>query len=136
MTPRTPASPPAAGAEPAPEAPCEPCKAAAEARQFSLNPPVAPAISDHAVPVITPVVTTRVGDDGVDLSVDGSERSFSLNATAGLIWLTIDGRLDIAEMIAELATETGAPADLIGPDVRRSIATFADQGLITLAART
>lgn len=115
------------------DVPCTPCEAARKARQFSLNPPAETPMSDDAVPVIAPGVSTDVGDSGVDLSVEGQERTFALNATAGLIWLTIDGQLDVQGIIADLAGETGAPAEQIGPDVRSSIATFLAQGLVTVA---
>jgi hypothetical protein len=112
--------------------PCTPCEAARRARQFSLNPPEPTPVADDTVPAVAELVVTDVGDDGVDLSIDGQGPAYSLNATAGLIWLTIDGRLDVAGIIADLALETGVPADQIAPDVRGSVATFAAQGLVTL----
>lgn len=133
MAARRQAPAPTAAPETAPGAPCLPCEAAKQASQFSLNAPVTPAVVDTAVPVIGAQVSTEVGDEGVDLAVEGRERTYALNTTAGLIWLTIDGRLDVAGIIADLASETGAPAEQIAPDVRSSIATFAEQGLIALA---
>ncbi len=130
------------GFEPIPGAadePCTPCEAARRARQFSLNAPAPaapPVVPDDAVPTIPPHVTTEVGDDSVELSVSGQGPLYTLNATAGLIWLTIDGRLDVAGIIADLARETGAPADQIAPDIRSSLATFVGQGLVTLASST
>ena len=126
------------GFEPIPgagDAPCLPCAAAKEARQFSLNAPELPPIADDAVPSVATGVRIDVTEDGVDLAVEGAERTFALNATAGLIWLTIDGQLDVAGIIAVLAQETGASPEQIAPDIRSSIATFAGQGLVTVSSR-
>jgi hypothetical protein len=56
-----------------------------------------------------------------------------LNASAALIYTAFDGEVTVAQVVAQLAEETGMDAALLQSDVRSTVDRLLAQGLVTLA---
>jgi len=96
-------------------------------RQFSLDPALI-SVNDHDVARPAPDVTEEIGDG--EVTVTGAAGTVHvLNASAALIWLSLDGRSTIADIVGELHQETGVASDVLGPDVHDAVARFVASGL-------
>jgi len=56
-----------------------------------------------------------------------------LNATATVIWRCCDGHGTVDELVAELVTTYGAPAQQVGTEVRALLDDLARRGLVAPA---
>ena len=111
--------------------PCIPCAQQRAVRQFSLDPSVI-VVADSDVPRIAPGVTDEVGESEVTVTGAEGTTTHVLNASAALIWLSLDGRSTVSELVQDLHAETGVPRDVLGPDVRDAVARFVAFGIAVI----
>jgi hypothetical protein len=114
-----------------PEAPCIPCGAQADVRQFALvdsSPPVA----DDDVPRRRDGIAETANDLGLLLVDQDADEKHQLNPTAAVIWISVDGKAPVSQIVEDLHRETGAPRDLIDPDVRATLSDLRRRGLLTI----
>ncbi len=79
--------------------------------------------------------------DALGAAIDGhlvvlepdTGRGVLLNASVALILTAFDGRLTLAQVVDQLAEETGMDAELLRSDVRGTVDRLLAQGFLTIA---
>ena len=56
---------------------------------------------------------------------------FELNGSGVLLWIALEDPVTADELIAELAGNVGAPAELVAVDVRAALGDLLHRGLVT-----
>jgi hypothetical protein len=87
-----------------------------------------PRIDGEWMPVTVPVHAVDLGESLV-LYDPAAGRAHVLNSGASRIWAMLDGATSVDTIVAALVAHTGADAELVGRDVRSSIARFRTEGL-------
>jgi hypothetical protein len=80
--------------------------------------------SGDDVPAPAPDACIADFDDGAVLYSPTTQRSVLLNATAAAVWLAVDGRRTVADLIAHLAARYGADPRTVGSDVESSLSAM------------
>jgi pyrroloquinoline quinone biosynthesis protein D len=75
--------------------------------------------------------TDKVTGDRMLLYPEGA---LALNPTGAAIVDLCDGRRTFAELIASLAAQFNAPADVLAPDVSQYLARLRERGLVDILA--
>lgn len=113
--------------------PCVPCaQKRGDVRQFSLDPPADPTVHDGDIPVVVPGIAEEPGGAQILLRGPGPGEQHVLNASAGLIWASIDGRSSVAGIVDGLHAELGVDRGVLARDVRETVARLRAVGLVTL----
>lgn len=119
---------------PRPATPCLGCgQQVTELRQFSMNaaPPIDPP-GDDAVPLLTAGVRFAVIDGQVVLYDRSRVQSHVLNPSAALIWAEVDGERAVAQIVDDLAGETGTARALIDRDVKATLGRLLETHVVEL----
>lgn len=115
-----------------PEVPCIPCAQKRGVRQFSLNAPEPSlVIEGDAVPRLTPEVAFTIVDGAVVLYQTQLGVSHVLNASAALIWASIDDVATVTEIIDDLHTTADVERAVIASDVQHTLSSFVAAGIAT-----
>ena len=77
-------------------------------------------------------MTDEIGVNEVTVTSAEGASTHVLNASAALIWLSLDGRSTVAEIIEDLHHEAGVPRDVLAPDVRDAVARFVASGIAVI----
>jgi hypothetical protein len=75
------------------------------------------------------IETAFVGGEAVLLDTE-TGAVYSLNPSASMVWLLLDGVLSAAAIAEELSDIVNVPADALLPDVESAIGDFAERGLL------
>ncbi|MEO1067013.1 MAG: pyrroloquinoline quinone biosynthesis peptide chaperone PqqD [Pseudomonadota bacterium] len=91
-------------------------------------------ITNGVKPRLRPHIHLRFNDLREAYCVLAPEHVYWPDDTSVAILKKLDGARDVTAIIAELAAEYDAPADMVGPDVVEFLQTWADERLIGEAA--
>jgi len=105
--------------------------------ELSLVPdgrPAPPATAPPSSPGWRPRRSARASKqrdgDAMSVKLTGDDEKLALNSTAALIWDLCDGTRTVDELHAELAARFQADANLIHRDLRQTLDTFVERGLL------
>ncbi len=128
--------------------PCAPCEKAKELRRQGLGANSTSGLgttdasgNDFSGNAVTDNDVLRRGDHVVDVVIDehvvildsASDRTYVLNSTAALIWLSIDGESTVRAMINQMAEDLAVDAKIIEVDIREMLSRTLDAGIAVVA---
>lgn len=93
------------------------------------------ALSPSFVPVPAPHVEAAEFEGETVLYDTISCRPVLLNVSAAAVWAALDGRRSMAEVVAAVAEQFGAAAELVAADVADTVARFVSLALIVAPPR-
>ncbi len=111
-------------------APCVPCGQKAGIRSFSLNDADLAGVSDELIPRLAPEIDSSVVGSDVVLFDPRRSTGTLLNATAALIWASIDDETCVRDLVDDLVEVTGADRATVDRDVRATVARFIGAGIV------
>ena len=90
--------------------------------------------SPHPIPVPNEDILVReLGDETVFLSPDG-RTIHTLDEVGTFIWAQIDGRTDLAQIVAEICRVYEVTEEVAAADLADLVAEMAKKGLVTLSS--
>jgi hypothetical protein len=113
-------------------APCLPCQEQVAGRPTPVAP--VPGLTAGPDDVLIPAADTLavVIDGNLVVLEAASGRGVLLNASAALILTAFDGTVTVAQVVDQLAEETGMDAALLRADVRGTVDRLLAQGFVTI----
>lgn len=94
-----------------------------------VHPVDDPSTDGEWMPLAVPVHAVDLGESQV-LYDPAAGRAHVLNAAATRIWAMLDGATSVDTIVAALVAHTGAEAEVVGREVRTSIARLRTEGLL------